>query len=95
MGIKSIMVTVEDFRKLSKLEKKGYHIFIDGEEVYGLHYDEELDWNEFVDGCEEMLCTFTFVLDRYTVVQYLTEFKDAECTVERCEDIDWRSLWNC
>lgn len=91
MGVKSIMVEVEDFKKLGKLEK-GYHIFIDGEEVHGLHYDKELDWDEFVDGCEEMLCTFTFVLDRYTTIQYLKEFQNAEWTVERCEDIDWRSL---
>jgi hypothetical protein len=82
------MVTVEDFKKLSKLEGEGCHIFIDGDEVQGLHYDEDLDWEEFVDAREEMCCTFTFV--RYTTVQYLTEYQDAEWTVERCADVNWR-----
>jgi len=84
------MITVEDFKKLSKLEEEGYHIYIGGDEVAGLSYDNELDWNEFVDGCEEMICTFSFVDDRYDTVQYLTEFKDAKWTVEKHEEIEWR-----
>lgn len=84
------MVTVADFKKLIKLDQ-AHHIFIDGEEVDGLHYDEELDWTEFVGACEEIRCTFTFVDDRYTTVHYLTEFNNAEWTVGRCESIDWRS----
>lgn len=80
------MVTVDDFRELMTLEAD-CHIFIDGEEAHGLHYDKELDPEEFIDGCEEMRCTFTFVLDRYTTVQYLTEW-----TMEKCENVDWRSL---
>jgi len=86
------MLTVEDFKKLSRLGNEGYHIYIDGEEVHGLLYDEEVDWMEYVDGTEAMCCNFTFVLDRYTIVQDLREFQKAEWTVEKHEEVNWHDL---
>ena len=84
------MLTVEDFRKLGKMESDGYHIYIDGDEVYGLDYDEDVDWMEFLDASEEMRCTFTFVDDKYQIVQYLKNFQNSEWTVERHEVVEWR-----
>lgn len=87
------MLTVNDFRKLSELEDKGYFIYIDGEQANGLHYDEELDWTEFVDACEEMRCTFVFADDRYTTVQYLKDFQNADWWVEQHIRVpDWKAL---
>ncbi len=88
------MITVEDFKKLSKLESKGYHIFVDGEEVHGLQYDEEEDWTEYLDAREEQVCTFLFVDDRYTTVQCLSDkdLQNANWTVEKHKEVDWRAL---
>lgn len=92
LGVEYNMVTVKDFRKLIDLEKQGYHIYVDGEEIHGLLYDENEDWTEYKDACEEMVCSFTFVLDRYTIVQGLREHQNAEWTVERHTSVKWREF---
>jgi len=87
------MITVADFRKLLDLEQKDYHIFIDGDEICGLMYDEDIDPEEFVDGNEEMRCTFSWVDDKYGIICYLEEHKKCNWTVEKpSEEVDWRSF---
>lgn len=85
------MITATEFKKLMALDQLGYHVYLDGEEVQGLMYDTESDYNDFVDGCEEMLCNFTFTNDRYTMVQDLNR-ANGNWTVEKHEEIDWRNL---
>jgi hypothetical protein len=87
------MINAADFKKLLALEQKDYRIFIDNEEVSGLVYDEDLDPEEFIDGTEESIrCHFSFVHDRYDTICYLEEYKKGNWTVEKHEEVDWRSL---
>lgn len=81
------MITAEEFKKLIALELEDCDIFLDDEQVHGLCCEEE---DEFVDGCEQMNCTFTFVDDRYTTVHSVNEFPDAEWTVKKYTIINWR-----
>ena len=85
------MLTIDDFRKLASFDDDNHLIFVDGSEAYGLSIDDDLDPDEFVDGCEEMKCTFMFTLDRFGTVQNFTEFRNAKWTVVRQEEIDWKA----
>lgn len=90
-------MTVEDFKKLIELERKGYWIYCAGDRVQGLSYDEDMDPEEFVlpkdcKDAREMCCNFVFEDDRYTTVQSFVEFNKSEWTVMKPVWInDWQN----
>lgn len=74
------MISVEEFKKLVRLEREGYWIFCDGEQVI-LNHDD-------IEDIED--CTFEFLDDQFAVV-HDSEDED-EWTVMKPEWIDWKSI---